>query len=266
MRQEAIQVPAIQVPGQNAEISNSSSRATIQVPGQNAEISNNSSSRAKCGDFRYGFRYYLPDLGRWPSRDPIEEEGGLNLYQFVYNNSLNSFDDLGLMDIPWQGAGAGTAGATISAGAASFAALAVINIALALELRQTIADTYEAFEDLDQANERANEMARKLTAARRKAKIRSCQRLYKEYKGQEGKCSKCKPCDKCLAIFKNISCWSKTITGRNRYLDARCDYWLSGSINSMVGSQGKEAAHREAVKSAMGALKNCFKLVPNCKR
>ena len=25
-------------------------------------------------------RYYRPEIGRWLSRDPIEEEGGLNLY------------------------------------------------------------------------------------------------------------------------------------------------------------------------------------------
>lgn len=44
----------------------------------------------------YGFRYYDPVTGRWPSRDPIEEEGGLNLYGFVYNNPVNQWDLLGL--------------------------------------------------------------------------------------------------------------------------------------------------------------------------
>lgn len=34
--------------------------------------------------------------GRWPSRDPIEESGGLSLYGFVENNSLNGYDLLGL--------------------------------------------------------------------------------------------------------------------------------------------------------------------------
>jgi RHS repeat-associated protein len=27
----------------------------------------------------YGYRWYDPHTGRWPSRDPIEERGGLNL-------------------------------------------------------------------------------------------------------------------------------------------------------------------------------------------
>jgi len=46
----------------------------------------------------YGFRYYTPSTGRWPSRDPIEELGGLNLYGMVGNDAVNSVDLLGLMD------------------------------------------------------------------------------------------------------------------------------------------------------------------------
>jgi hypothetical protein len=34
--------------------------------------------------------------GRWPSRDPIEEEGGVNLYGFVRNDGSNSWDVLGM--------------------------------------------------------------------------------------------------------------------------------------------------------------------------
>jgi RHS repeat-associated protein len=43
----------------------------------------------------YGFRYYDPETGRWPNRDPIQEDGGLNLYGFVVNRSINSYDILG---------------------------------------------------------------------------------------------------------------------------------------------------------------------------
>jgi uncharacterized protein RhaS with RHS repeats len=39
---------------------------------------------------------YQPDLGRWLSRDPIEEEGGINLYGYVANNTPNFVDRLGL--------------------------------------------------------------------------------------------------------------------------------------------------------------------------
>ncbi len=43
----------------------------------------------------YGLRYYLPETGRWPNRDPIEEQGGYNLYGFVGNNGINKIDVLG---------------------------------------------------------------------------------------------------------------------------------------------------------------------------
>jgi RHS repeat-associated protein len=44
----------------------------------------------------YGFRYYSPELGRWPHRDPIEEDGGINLYGFIQNDGIDSIDMLGL--------------------------------------------------------------------------------------------------------------------------------------------------------------------------
>jgi RHS repeat-associated protein len=42
------------------------------------------------------YRAYDPDLGRWVSRDPIEEDGGLNLYGYVENNPPFTNDPLGL--------------------------------------------------------------------------------------------------------------------------------------------------------------------------
>ena len=50
----------------------------------------------KTGLNYYGYRYYDPVTGRWPSRDPIEEKGGYNLYGFVGNDSINRLDILGL--------------------------------------------------------------------------------------------------------------------------------------------------------------------------
>ncbi len=46
--------------------------------------------------YYYGYRFYSPSLSRWLNRDPLEEEGGRNLYCLVGNNSLNRFDVLGL--------------------------------------------------------------------------------------------------------------------------------------------------------------------------
>lgn len=46
----------------------------------------------------YGHRYYQPDLGRFINRDPIDEEGGMNLYAFAGNNGVSRWDVLGLED------------------------------------------------------------------------------------------------------------------------------------------------------------------------
>jgi len=45
---------------------------------------------------RSGHRFYSPDVGRWCSRDPIGEEGGLNLYGFVENMGPGFVDVLGM--------------------------------------------------------------------------------------------------------------------------------------------------------------------------
>ena len=45
------------------------------------------------------YRAYDPELGRWLSRDPIEEDGGMNLYAYVANNPINGIDPLGLWNL-----------------------------------------------------------------------------------------------------------------------------------------------------------------------
>ena len=47
------------------------------------------------GLYYYGYRYYSPSLMRWLNRDPIEEEGGENLYAFCKNRTLDQCDNLG---------------------------------------------------------------------------------------------------------------------------------------------------------------------------
>jgi RHS repeat-associated protein len=43
----------------------------------------------------YGYRWYAPLTGRWRSRDPIGERGGVNLYGFVGNDGIDGVDKLG---------------------------------------------------------------------------------------------------------------------------------------------------------------------------
>ena len=44
----------------------------------------------------YGYRFYVPEVGRWLTRDPLGEAGCLNLYAFNGNNPVNWVDPFGL--------------------------------------------------------------------------------------------------------------------------------------------------------------------------
>src|SRR5487761_2196557 len=47
-----------------------------------------------------GHRYYDPNAGRFISRDPIGQAGGLDQYQHCFNDPVNSSDTLDLFD--WE--------------------------------------------------------------------------------------------------------------------------------------------------------------------
>jgi len=72
-----------------------------------------------------GYRYYNPELGRWPSRDPIGERGGLNLYGFVGNDGVGGWDYLGLETVEWLSIA--TVGANVRGGpiAANYSLIAL---------------------------------------------------------------------------------------------------------------------------------------------
>jgi RHS repeat-associated protein len=46
----------------------------------------------------YGYRFYASSIGRWPSRDSMEEEAGINLYGFIKNDPINLIDVLGMLE------------------------------------------------------------------------------------------------------------------------------------------------------------------------
>jgi uncharacterized protein RhaS with RHS repeats len=81
----------------------------------------------------YGYRYYDPKTGRWPSRDPIEEKGGVNLYGFIGNNGTNRYDVLGLqMSYPPSVAAAASQGWT-AAEIAEFFRISILAAAKAID-------------------------------------------------------------------------------------------------------------------------------------
>ena len=56
--------------------------------------------------YYYGYRFYSPILGRWLGRDPIEEDGGSNLYGYVGNAAIGKSDAYGLYNFVASGTGA----------------------------------------------------------------------------------------------------------------------------------------------------------------
>jgi RHS repeat-associated protein len=65
------------------------------------ELANNCSGEKTMHVACYGYRYFDPLTGRWMSKDPFGEMGGLNLYGFVGNACIYIFDRLGLQF--WEG-------------------------------------------------------------------------------------------------------------------------------------------------------------------
>ncbi len=51
---------------------------------------------SETGLMYYGHRFYNPEIGRFPSRDPIAELGGANLYAGMLNDPINAADPVGL--------------------------------------------------------------------------------------------------------------------------------------------------------------------------
>jgi RHS repeat-associated protein len=52
---------------------------------------------SETGLLYYGYRYNDPRKGRWLSRDPLEEQGGVNIYAMIGNDAVGKWDYLGLV-------------------------------------------------------------------------------------------------------------------------------------------------------------------------
>ncbi|ROR98672.1 RHS repeat-associated protein [Sinobacterium caligoides] len=58
---------------------------------------------AELGMHYFGYRFYLPEQGRWLNRDPIGLAGGINLYEYVGGNPLIYTDPYGLFEATMTG-------------------------------------------------------------------------------------------------------------------------------------------------------------------
>ena len=150
----------------------------------------------------YGYRYYDPKTGRWPSRDPIGEEGGVNLYGFVGNDGLNQWDYLGLIQVPSSLVGWIASGATTEV---------LLDLGFNLAAIEVAREAYEKV---------------KLEAKEKAEQEASCREKYKNYKAAQNDYrnntpyGKAKCCDEARRARDLLQ---KEVDGRRDYLENRCD-------------------------------------------
>ena len=93
----------------NGTIANSYSYAPFGEVTQRGNITNplqwsSEAYDAELGMVYYNFRFYNPVDGRWTSRDPIIDERRWNVYSYVYQAPLSSYDIIGLQAPGYEGA------------------------------------------------------------------------------------------------------------------------------------------------------------------
>jgi RHS repeat-associated protein len=128
------------------------------------------------GLYYYGYRYYDAVAGRWINRDPIEENGGVNLYGFIGNEPLGKLELLGLAavvpipiimpfpPIPITGVQLGILGIVIEE---------VIIIGIQIdEIIILLPEIIGSVKEAEDAGRRAEEMKRKLEELREREKNR----------------------------------------------------------------------------------------------
>ncbi len=98
--------------------------------------------------YYYKYRHYHPKLGRWPSRDPIQERGGVNLYKFCYNSPANYIDIKG--ETPWHVAVA----AVVAVSYGSYKAGESVGNFIV-----DVVDSFEEVEEVEEANEAFKDFA-----------------------------------------------------------------------------------------------------------
>ncbi len=187
--------------------------------------------------YNYGYRYYSANLGRWLSRDPIGEDGGLNLYTMLGNYGIGTVDFLGL---EMTASGAVMAFATADAALpdpTDVAALPkAIGYAIAAGLaylawdswhRKPVAITPKSGPDPASPKPKPTPAPTPIPnpAPNPTTTKADCDMLHDKYKAAQDSfnrnpCSKAKTCDEIKDAIKRLQ---NEIDGRQAYLDAGCD-------------------------------------------
>ena len=200
----------------------------------------------------YNFRHYSPDLGRWLSRDPIEEQGGRNLYAFVKNNPILFVEyrgGLAVVLIPIAIIGIVAIGVIITTqpkpeplpvpeipeiplpdiGESTIALCACILacIAKGLSVAQDVADTCKRADPGDCTKEQHAEL----------------QKAVNETKGEK----RCLPSDTCATLYTKETTWSKQAIARQ--------------IINNTCYRGGDKGHKQALDQAQINVRNCATII-----
>ncbi len=77
---------------------------TLSINGPRADVNryrfSSKEAHLRSGFVYFGYRFYVPEVQRWMNRDPLGEQGGLNLYQAFINSPLYNYDPFGEFTYP----------------------------------------------------------------------------------------------------------------------------------------------------------------------
>jgi len=186
------------------------------------------------GKVEYQRRIYDPPTGSWISRDPIEEKGGLNLYAFARNDSINHIDVLGeaaqvILVAPV------IAPSVLYAAAAALLAVATLP-SLSEGISQTLLSAAEAMNELADAAADAAAGAADYLKEKHQQICNSLNQIVQTAKSNASQLGKCKCTMNCYELKVRHSAWLALAVAR-----AQRDVVCWGG-----GDDGHQWAHADA--------------------
>lgn len=186
---------------------------------------------AETGFVYYGYRYYWPELGRWPSRDPMGEEGHELMKAAMLPASTDGLDEIGIYDSVVQPS------PEFHASMSGVLPGGLNRYGFCYNDPINYVDVLGENAALGAAARWAAARAAAAAAAKKAAKkIAECEAIHQAYKAVEKNCRGCNANTPGAEANKQCACWSAVLAGRSLYIMKKCDYILPGSIAR--GSKG----------------------------